>query len=93
MSPSQIPVAWTGLPATQRQGTWIYDFMDNDWSLPPEAAGGAVEDAPEGVEEDEGDKPPESDVTSSESEEEVVVRGKKKKRQPVRFFRPSLRSC
>ncbi|KAJ7471708.1 hypothetical protein B0H11DRAFT_2237257 [Mycena galericulata] len=70
VSPSEIPVAWTGLPSAERQDTWIYDFIDNDWTLP-------VDEQPHADLDEAGDaaNPPQS---SSDSEPET------RKREPYR---------
>jgi hypothetical protein len=74
-SPSKRAAQPTYPPSrTDAQGTWIYDFMDNDWAFAEEGVGA----------EGEGEATPPSD-SSSDGEAEPVPK-KRTRSEPVRFF-------
>jgi hypothetical protein len=58
---------------TSAQGTWIYDFMDNDWAFAADDAGSESEEA--------GTPPPSESLSDAESVPKKRTRG-----EPVCFF-------
>ncbi|KAK7030015.1 hypothetical protein R3P38DRAFT_3314632 [Favolaschia claudopus] len=64
-------------PAVNPQGSWIYDFVDNDWALPQ-------------LNSDTEDLPPASEIASSGSETEVPT--KREPYRPVKKWKERYRA-